>query len=280
MRRATSCSTTSATFRLRCLRALPIALAVCAAPGARADALDDSFSLSLGTFLLTNATTVRVDGGGIQGTPINLEHELGFSEESSFRVDAYWRFATRHKIRVMYFDDSRSSTSTIDRDIVFDGVTYPVNADLSARIDRFIAEAAYEYAFLRGEHYELAASIGVHDVGFKLSLAAVGNNLNVSQSRSANANGPLPVLGLHYIWQFTPKLDLDALVQLFQLKVNQFDGNLQEYNISVVYMPWKSVGIGAGWNAFVTHVSVDQNSFSGNLYWRYSGLRVYAKFSF
>jgi hypothetical protein len=280
VRRATSGSTTIGTFRLRCLRALPIALAVCAASGARADALDDRFSLSLGTFVLTNSTTVRVDGNGIQGTPINLEHELGFSEQTSFRVDGYWRFAKRHKIRVMYFDESRGSTSTLDRDIVFDGVTYPLNANLSTRIDRYIVEGAYEYAFLRGEHYELAASIGVHDIGFKLTLAAVANNVNLTQSRNANANGPLPVVGLHYVWQFTPKLDLDALVQFFQLKVNQFDGNLQEYNVSVVYMPWKSVGIGAGWNAFVTHVSVDQNSFSGNLYWKYSGLRVYARFSF
>jgi hypothetical protein len=260
--------------------ALLFVVALSAASGARADALNDRLSLSLGTFVLTTDTTVRVDGMGVMGTPLNVEHELGFKNQSSFRIDGYWRFAKRHKIRFMYFDEGRSATHTIDREIVFDGFTYPLNAQLSARLDQTVAEAAYEYGFLRGEHYELAASIGVHDIGFKLALTAVGNNSNLSATRRADANGPLPVLGLHYVWQFTPKLNLDALIQLFQLKVDQFDGNLQEYNASLFYMPWESFGFGAGWNAFVTHVSVDQNSFSGNLYWRYSGLRVYARFSF
>jgi len=265
---------------LRGIGACAVILALCAASGARADSLDDTLSLSLGTFLLTTDTTLRVDGNGIEGTPFNLEHVLGYSEQTSFRLDAYWRFFKRHKIRIMYFDEGRGSTRTIDREIVFDGFTYPVNAEISSRYDTLVAEVAYEYAFLRGEHYELAASLGVHDIALKVSLSAVANSLNLTDSRRADANGPLPVAGLHYLWQFTPKLNLDALVELFELKVDQFDGNLQEYNASIVYMPWKSLGIGAGWNAFVTHVNVDQNSFSGNLYWRYSGLRVYVRFSY
>ena len=120
----------------------------------------------------------------------------------------------------------------------------------------------------------------MHDIGFKVALAAVATNQQLNNSKRADANGPMPVFGLHYVWQFTPQLNLDALVQLFQFKIDQYDGNLQEYNAAVAYMPWKSFSIGAGWNAFVTHVNVDQNGFSGNLYWKYSGLRIYARFSY
>lgn len=91
-----------------------LAAALVYAPGlACADALNDKFSLSVGGFLLTTNTTVRVDGTKEPGTPVNLEHELG-------------------------------------------------------------------------------GSIG------------------------------LPVLGIHYLWQFTPQLNLDALVEIFGLKFDRF----------------------------------------------------------
>src|SRR5215469_2871512 len=121
--------------------------------------LNDTAELSLGTFLLTTSTTVRVDGNGIEGTPVNLEHGLGITNHDSFRVDGYWRFLTRHKIRVMYFDQNRSASRTIDQEIEFSGETYPVNSTVSTRLDTRIIEVAYEYAFLRGEHYELAGTV-------------------------------------------------------------------------------------------------------------------------
>ena len=82
---------------------------------ALADALDDTLSPSLGAFVLNTKTTVRADGSagtGLPvkvGTPIDVEHQLGIGDRGSFRLDGYWRFLERHKIRVMYFDESRSS---------------------------------------------------------------------------------------------------------------------------------------------------------------------------
>lgn len=235
-----------------------LAVTLCIASGARADTLDDRFSLSLGAFLLTSHTTVRADGSvgpGLPievGTPINAEKQLGLSDRSSFRLDGYWRFFERHKIRFMYFDETRSAQKVLSSDIVFRGQTYPANTGVSSNLDTLVAELAYEYAFLRGEHYELAGSIGIHDLGIKLELNSVGQNVNVQQSARASVNGPLPVIGIHYVWAFAPRWSLDALFQLFSLKFDQYDGNLQDYNANIFYMPWKNFGFGVGWNEFKT----------------------------
>jgi hypothetical protein len=247
---------------------------------ARADSLDDKWSVSLGAFLLTTDTTVRVDTGGTQGTPIDLERNLGLGNRTSFRADGYWRFLSRHKLRLMFFDQARTAARTISQQIVFNGKTYAVDTQLDSRFDTQIAEVAYEYAFLRGEHYELSASAGLHDLGFRLSLSAVGNNANVSGTTRADANGPLPVVGLHYLWQFTPQWNLDALAQAFKIKVNPYEGDLEDYNVSVVYMPWKDFGAGLGWNEFITHLNVDSSSFDGRLSWRYGGARLFVRMSF
>jgi len=250
------------------------------APAAHADALNDTYSLSLGTFFLTTNTTVRVDGNGIEGTPVNLEQGLGITNHQSFRLDGYWRFLTRHKIRVMYFNQDRSASRTIDTQIEFQGETFPVNSNVSTSLDTRVIEVVYEYAFLRGERYELSGSAGLHNLTFELALSATGGTLNASKSARADVDGPLPVFGLHYVYQLNPQVNFDLMGQFFKLKYQQYDGSLQDYTASVVYMPWKNFGIGAGWNEFITNVNVDRTSFNGNLNWRYGGLRVFVNFSY
>jgi len=267
-------------------RAPVLALGLLAAGAVHAGPLDDTFDLSLGAFILSTKTTVRADGSPGPGapveigTPIDVERELGIADRTSFRLDGYWRFLERHKLRVMYFDESRSGDKSIADEIVFRGQTYPVNTQVSTRFDTRVVELAYEYAFLRGEHYELAASLGIHELSFKLQLNALGKNTNVKQSARADVNGPLPVVGVHYVWEFYPHWSLDAMFQFFALKYQQYDGNLQDYNATVYYMPWKNFGFGVGWNEFRTSVNVDNASYDGNLAWRYGGVRLFFKASY
>ncbi|HEY1874093.1 MAG TPA: hypothetical protein VGG67_06800 [Steroidobacteraceae bacterium] len=268
------------------LRPLAAALVLCSSSAAGADPLDDAFALNIGAFILSTNTTVRADGSpgpGLPvevGTPINVERQLGIGERTSFRLDGYWRFLERHKIRIMYFDESRSAQKSITGEIVFRGETYPVNTQLSSQLDTRVAELAYEYAFLRGEHYELAGSLGIHDLAFKLQLTAVGQTVKQQESARANVNGPLPVIGVHYVWEFYPRWSLDAMFQFFALKFDQYDGNLQDYTATVFYMPWKHFGFGAGWNEFRTNVNISNSAYNGNLTWRYGGARLYFRASY
>ena len=263
-----------------------LAPALVGAGAVQAGPLDDTFDLNLGAFILSTKTTVRADGSPAPGapveigTPIDVERQLGIGERASFRLDGYWRFLQRHKLRIMYFDESRSGGKTITGEIVFRGQTYPINTQISTRFDTLVAELAYEYAFLKGEHYELAGSVGIHELTFKLQLNAVGSNLNIQQSARAEVNGPLPVFGAHYMWEFYPRWSLDAMFQFFTLKYQEYDGNLQDYNATVYYMPWKNFGFGAGWNEFRTHVNIDNASYNGNLAWRYGGARLFFKASY
>lgn len=252
------------------------ALVVVSGQAQASDPLTDRFSLGLGGFLLTTSTQVRVDGSAQTGTEFDVEEELGFNDTDRFRLDAYWRFRPRHKLRVMYFDTRRAASRQIDREIIFRDTVYTVDTQVDAGFDTTVAELAYEYAFLQRDRYELSGTIGIHNLRFDLSLSASGT----PEVSSATAAGPLPVLGVRGIWRFTERIYADVQAQYFQISLDPYDGSLEDYNASLVWQAFEHVGFGAGYNAFVARVDVEDDRFNGHLRWRYDGARIFIVASF
>ncbi|MEJ1963789.1 MAG: hypothetical protein WDO56_20395 [Gammaproteobacteria bacterium] len=254
--------------------ALSAHAAASAEPG---NPLTDRFSVSAGTFLLGTSTQIRVDGDTGNGTQLDTERDLGMKDSDRFRADGYWRFRERHKLRVMYFDTNQSAGKTISRNLQVGDTSFPIDAQLDSNFRTRVAEIAYEYSFLKRDNYEIAASAGIHDLRFQLDLSATrtASGQTLALARSANANGPLPVLGLRGTWRLGERFYLDGQAQFFKISIDPYDGRLEDYTASIVWMPLKHFGIGAGYNEFVTRIDVSADRFNGNLRWRYGGARIF-----
>src|SRR5690606_40860994 len=100
----------------------------------------------------------------------------------------------------MYFENDRSATRRITRNIDFGDTTFPVDAEVSAHSELTVAQLSYEYAFWRGESHDVAASIGIHmlDTGFHLraTVTAQGETGSRTIGDEATTEAPLPVIGL------------------------------------------------------------------------------------
>jgi hypothetical protein len=243
------------------------------------DLLNDKFNISLGTFLLSTKTTVKVDGSaGQQGTDVNLGRDLGFSDSNRFRVDGTWRFFKNHKLRFMYFSNNTTADKSITRDITIGDTTYPTSANLHSSNKTTISELAYEYVFMHRDTFELTGSIGLHVAKFKLAVSGDGSvNGQTGQfsTETAAVTAPLPVIGVRGLWQFSPQWYFDGQGQYFGLKVDNVDGHLTDIRLGVTRMFGAHFGVGAGWNQFSTKVNVTKDTFEGSLKWRYSGALIY-----
>ncbi len=257
--------------------------ALLASPGALAQAapnlLTDPFQVTLGTFILNNDTEVRLDGDTGQGTPIDWERTFGDDDATRFRVDGYWRFADRHKLRFLWFSFSRNASRDSDREIDWGGETIPVGTHLEGETGFDVYAVSYEYAFLRRETWELAANIGVHYADLSWRLAAqvdVPNDENDrAVDREASLGAPLPVIGLHGTWQLPYQISIDASALFFSLSIDEYDGSLQNYRIGVTWQPRKWIGVGLGYDYFAVDADVDKGSFKGALDWTYKGPMIY-----
>jgi hypothetical protein len=268
---------------MRIATACALLLAPSLAAAEAGNPLTDRFSLSLGTFLLDTSTQLRIDGtGGRTGTQVDAERDLGLHNSDSFRIDGYWRFKERHKLRILYFNTSRKNTRTIDEDITIRDQVFPVNAEVTTHFSTSVGELAYEYAFWRREHFEISGTAGLHNLQFKLGFAArqtaTGSTAEIAQT--AKADGPLPVIGLRGMWRLGDKWTLDAQAQFFKINIDPYNGRLEDFTASVVWMPFTHVGFGAGYNEFITRLDVSGSQFNGRMQWRYGGARIFVTASF
>ena len=247
--------------------------------------LEDTFYVALGTFIVNTDTTLRLDGeAGEQGTQIDWEKNFGEGDVYRFRLDGYWRFADRHKLRALVFSSSRSGSRTFDEDIIWDGETFPASATIKGEAKFSIYELAYEYAFMRRESFELAASIGVHYTDYEVSLGATvtggGGAADRRIERGGSVGAPLPVIGVRGTWLLSQTLSIDASGQYFGLTYGDIDGNIQNYRVLLNWQPSRWVGLGIGYDHFSFDVTVDSSNFRGKMDWAYHGPMIFYSASF
>jgi hypothetical protein len=256
---------------------------VVAAPAVQAEAgdpLTDTFSVSLGGFLLNTKTKLRVDGEGIEGNEFDAQRDLGLNDSNRFRLDAYWRMTKRQKIRVMYFNTDNTATKTLDRTIEIGDQDYLVNGEISAGMKTTVTALSYEFDFLQSDKYELGVTGGIHNLAFNFHVEGTANGINASKESTAKANGPLPVIGLHGVWRLGPQWYFDAGAQFFKISVSPYDGRITNYDANFTWQATKHFGFGAGWNSFVTKLDVDGDKFNGSLRWAYGGTKIFVTASF
>jgi hypothetical protein len=249
--------------------------------------LHERFALSLGTFFMSSDTRVRADRfESIElGTTFDLEDTFGFDDESVFRIDAMWRALPRHKLRLMYFDSDRVAHDRIEREIRFGNEIFEADLDVTADFGFDILELAYEYELFRRDRFELGVSLGVHNAGLELALSATLSSTigggSISREERVKADAPLPVVGVRGMWRIAPELYLRAHAQYFKLKFGDYDGDIQDYELGVLWQFSRHVGAGVAYNAFQTAVDAqDPSNFEGRLRWEYQGAQVFVRASF
>jgi hypothetical protein len=249
--------------------------------------LESKFIVDAGWFFMSTDMRVRVDGETAEevGSDVDYDDTFGIGDFDRFRVEGSWRIAPRHLVRAMYFENNRSASRSLDRDVVFQGETFPIGVTVDASSDLTIAQLSYEYAFLRRDNYELAGSAGVHYVDMGLGLDATVTAQGGTASRSLNAEAstaaPMPVLGVRGLWRLPHNFYISAQVQYFYLEFDPYSGSLIDLKASLVWQLSDHVGLGVGYNDFGFRFDIDdRGDFDGRLRWDYGGAIAFATFMF
>jgi len=88
------------------------------------------------------------------------------------------------------------------------------------------------------------------------------------------------VIGVRAGWAVAPQWFLEGQGQFFKAKIGDVDGRITDLRASATWMFSQNLGIGMGYNRFITTADVEKTSFNGQARIGYSGLQLFATGTF
>ncbi|HKW01328.1 MAG TPA: hypothetical protein VJN96_16005 [Vicinamibacterales bacterium] len=220
------------------------------------------------SFALWNPSVFGVissDQFGIVGSDIDFATDLKY-EQTKFRdLRFVVRPAKKHKFRLQYTPMSYESTTTFQRNIVFNGILYPVALPVASEFDWNVLRFGYEYDFV----YTPRGYVGVVIEGrYTRFNAALTSPI---ASEFATARAPLPALGfaargyvmknvaLNLDWTF---FNLDTF-HLPESLIKDTTATYHDVDINGTINFNENIGAQVGWRQTTTLLGIDQDH--GNL---------------
>jgi hypothetical protein len=267
------------------VRSIAFACATVAAGTASAEGPNDRFWGQLEYFFPTIDSTARLDfpGTNLPGTQVRLEDDLGLDDRKGVPYLLLGtRFGQDWRLEFEYYRLERKADRTIDRDISWGDINFPVSAQLSSEFNSTVYRLTGGYSFLHTPQYELGGSFGLHVTDFKLGLSGQGNGgagLGF-QREERDQLVPLPTLGLYGNWQVAEQWVLRGRVDFLSFKYDEYDGRLINLMAGADWRFTKNWGLGVGYRYVDYRVSSTDVDFHGEVKYEFRGPTVYLTAAF
>jgi hypothetical protein len=198
---------------------------------------------------------VKVDNLGINGTNINFESDLGMEEESHPVIEAFIG-AGNHHLSAAYYKAEYSGTSTLTRNINFNGITFPVSALTASSLEYNAFDAMYWYDIINLENFLAGGSLGIVGRVEVLDGDLVIQTTGLDEKVSFTA--PLPMLGLNFhVGILADILELRLLATGMAIGGGTVFDGLAELSLT----PIPFIDINGGYRAFIIDADVDNVEF-------------------
>jgi len=248
--------------------------------GAEEENFPEKFMLRFGGYTVTNADTVaRLDANSLPaGVYIGFADTLGGDTRANVgRLDGLYRFNDKHGIGLSWYALRFTGSKSLSRDITWNGVTYPVNAQVDSKLNFDVYKLNYQYSVYHNDKVELGASIGFHVMHVFMGITA--NNINHSEGQAVTA--PLPVLGLFADYKFTPRFSAFYNYQVFNINYqDKVSGGLQDFLFGLEYRLFRNFALGAAYNRFAMNMKAKGDNATLYLETKWNGGMLYGSVYF
>ena len=126
---------------------------------------------------------------GVAGTQINAVTDLGIQQQRIKEFRVVLRPGKKHKFRLNYIPMGYQASSTLRRDIVFNGIKYSVNLPVTTELSWNTWHLGYEYDFLYRDRWYAGVVVQAKVTDIQANLKAVVG------TEFARARAPIPTIG-------------------------------------------------------------------------------------
>jgi hypothetical protein len=252
--------------------------------------LTDNFIIEPGLFFPSQNADFSVQGStdfdAEEIEDIDFDETLGLSGvKTTFNLHFKWRFSKSNlwSLSGEYFRLSNEESVTLDEEIEWEGVVYPVGGEARLGFSLSLYRIFFGRVISRGQKHELGAGLGIHGLntkGFIEGEAFVDDQSAGFERSEESIFLPLPNIGASYIWAPTPKWAFMARVDWFGVKIDNISGGLWNVSPVVTYLFTKNFGVSGSYQFINFSADVDQDNWKGGFELGFGGpsLRLVAHF--
>jgi len=213
---------------------------------------------------------ISSDQFGIVGSDIDLTSDLGYQQTRFKDLRVVVRPAKKHKLRFQYTPANYTASTTFRRNIVFNGILYPVAVPVTSELNWDVMRFGYEYDFL----YKSRGYAGVLLEGRYTTFDATLKSPIANEFTTARA--PLPAFGFVGRGYPLPYLAVNFDLSMFNLNALHLPASLikdtsatyYDLDIDGTINFTENVGVQVGWRKMTTTLGLSGDR--GNL--KFQGL--------
>jgi hypothetical protein len=183
----------------------------------------------------TGYSDVRIPGD--QGTLFSLKDDLIAKTEFFFRLRANYTIKSRHTFSLLYAPLETVSKGNVSYDIIFEGVTFPANTNLTGTYKFNSYRLTYRYEIVQKPKFEFGFGFTAKIRDAKIALASAG-----MASEKTNV-GFVPIINFRMLWKPYEKFGL--LLEGDALAAPQ--GRAEDVLIAATYRISDRLGLKAGY---------------------------------
>lgn len=247
---------------------------------------NEKFWIRVEGYLPTVNSSVRVGNSqtGQVGTIIDLEEDLALSKRRTLPLVAGGvALGDSWQINAEYYSLSRQGSLQLQREIVFDGATYPISTDVESEFNSDVYRLTVGYLISKGAKHQLGVGVGAHITGFSARIEGqvTGSNGTLTlASRRREVLAPLPTLGLFGSYEPLPRVILGVRADYLSLKVDEYDGRLLNLEASASYKLSKTFALGLGYRKVDYRLRVSKRDWNGEVDYSFHGPAIFARAAF
>ena len=173
-----------------------------------------------------------------------------------------------------YFKVGTSRNVTLDEEIEWDDIVYPVGGEAKVSYELGLYRVFFGRVISTGQKHELGGGLGIHGLNVKASVEGEGfigdQSAGVSRSE-VKAFLPLPNIGFWYIWAPTNRWAFSAGVDWFGIKIDNISGGLWNISPGVTFQIIRNLAVTANYQFLNFNANIDESDFKGSFDLTFSG---------
>jgi hypothetical protein len=215
--------------------------------------------------------SITSDSFGIVGSTIDFEQDLGLTKTRFTEFHVVLHPARKHKLRFQYIPLDYNQTSTLDREIVFNGQVYNVGLPVISELDWKAYRFTYEYDFIATGRGFAGLLLDAKHTHVRASLRSPLPQLDQFTDRSA----PVPAIGGIARVYVVPSVSITG--ELSGIKIPSstnydFSGHYTELDIYGTLNFTRNIGAQLGYHSLDVDAVIEKGSGSFTVKGLYFGI--------